>query len=244
MMGEPGDRELISRLAAAQHPVVFSGAGLSAESGIPTFRGRSDHALWSRYDPQQLASIDGFTSTPDLVLEWYAWRRGLVIDARPNSAHDALARWLKATLITQNVDDLQERAGALPDRVLHLHGSIMQDRCHAGCGWSKPVDPASPADWDPCPDCGARTRPGVVWFGEGLPEDTWALANRICSKADLILVVGTSGVVQPAASLVELAAAAGAYVVNVNPEVTPLDSISDVCLHVAATEVLPGLLPD
>jgi NAD-dependent deacetylase len=244
MATEHGDRALITRLAEARAPVVFSGAGLSAESGIPTFRGRTDHALWSRYDPGQLASIEGFERSPDLVLAWYAWRRGLVMDARPNRAHEALARWRNAVLITQNVDDLQERAGADPGRVHHLHGSIMHDRCHAACGWSSRVEPASPEGATPCPDCGARTRPGVVWFGEALPEETWALASRACAQADLMLVVGTSGMVQPAASLVELAASAGAYVINVNPEVTPLDSISDTSLHAAATEVLPGLLPN
>ncbi len=243
-MSEPLNRELIERLAAARRPVVFSGAGLSAESGIPTFRGRVDHALWSRHDPQQLASIEGFARAPELVLEWYDWRRRLVVEATPNSAHVALARWRQATLITQNVDDLQERAGADPDRILHLHGSIMEDRCHATCGWSMPANSESPRGWEPCPECGARTRPGVVWFGEGLPEETWALATRACSNADLILVVGTSGVVQPAASLVELAAASGAYVVNVNPEATPLDSMADTCLHSAAGEVLPEILPD
>ena len=244
MTAEPGRQELTRRFADARCPVVFSGAGLSAESGVPTFRGRTDHALWSRYDPQQLASVEGFAGSPDVVLAWYAWRRRLVMDARPNAAHEALARWRGATLVTQNVDDLQERAGTEPDRVLHLHGSIMQDRCHAACGWSNPVDPTSPHVGGSCPNCGARARPGVVWFGEALPQETWALATQACSGADLLLVVGTSGVVQPAASLVELAASAGAYVVNVNPERTPLDAISDTCLHAAATEVLPGLLPN
>ena len=234
---------LRARVVAAESLVVFSGAGLSAASGIPTFRGRCDHALWSRHDPQQLASLDGFRRDPDLVLSWYAWRRGLVAAARPNAAHHAIAGLQHATLITQNVDDLQERAGVAPERVLHLHGSIVHDRCHAGCGWIDRVDGGRvPNDGRACPGCGGVVRPAVVWFGEGLPRETWDRALAACAAADLLLVVGTSGSVQPAATLVEIASEAGAFVLNINPEPTPIDSISDASLHEPATEILPRLL--
>ena len=244
MVPDPGGfAALRARILSAESPVVFSGAGLSAASGIPTFRGRTDHALWSRYDPLQLASLDGFRRDPDLVKAWYAWRRGLVAAARPNAAHRAIAGLDRAILITQNVDDLQERAGVAPERVLHLHGSIMHDRCHAGCGWfERAVEEPGP-DGDPrCPECGGVIRPAVVWFGEGLPRETWDRALSACAAADLLLVVGTSGSVQPAATLVEIASEAGAFVLNVNPEPTPIDSFSDATLNEPATEILPRLL--
>ena len=242
-MPEAGFESLRQRVAEAKAPVIFSGAGLSAASGVPTFRGRSDHALWSRYDPLELASIDGFTRDPGLVLAWYAWRRGLVGAARPNAAHQALSGFERAILVTQNVDDLQERAGTDPERVLHLHGSIAHDRCHAGCGWSEGVDMLDPPVTErKCPECGGAVRPAVVWFGEGLPQETWGRAHQACARADLLLVVGTSGMVQPAATLVDIAAGAGAFVVNINPEPTALDGISDVCIREPATEILPRLL--
>ena len=192
----------------------------------------------------RLASLDGFERDPGLVLDWYDWRRGLVREAEPNAAHRALARWSRATLVTQNVDDLQERAGADPGRILHLHGSIMHDRCHHDCGWSAAAPPEPDGARAPCPCCRGPRRPAVVWFGEPLPREPWDRATAACGAADLLLVVGTSGVVHPAAGLVELAVRAGAFVINVNPEPTVLDALSDVTLRSSATEVLPGLLPD
>jgi NAD-dependent deacetylase len=236
--------DLALRIAEASRPVVFCGAGLSAESGIPTFRARSDHALWSRFDPEELASLEGFTRAPRRVLDWYAWRRGLVAAAGPNPAHRALDAWAGSLLVTQNVDDLQERAGTDPDRIVHLHGSIVHDRCHEGCGWMGRSASDAPAGVLACPDCGGVIRPAVVWFGESLPEEHWQRAFRACSEADLLLVVGTSGVVQPASTLVKLASRSGAYVVNVNPEPTPLDAIADASIHAPAATVLPDLLPD
>ena len=243
-MTEPIDAGLVERIRRSNRPVVFCGAGLSAESGIPTFRAASDHALWSRYDPEELASIEGFTRNPDRVRGWYAWRRGLVAEAMPNDAHHALAGWHEALLVTQNVDDLQERAGAPDERILHLHGSIVHDRCHDGCGWVGPVESEAGGGRSECPRCGGVARPEVVWFGETLPQAVWTRACRACSETDLLLVVGTSGVVQPAAMLVEMAADGGAYVVNVNPEPTPLDALADASIHAPAAGVLPALLPD
>ncbi len=243
-MADALEASIAQRISEAQRPVVFSGAGLSAESGVPTFRGGSEHALWSQYDPHQLASVEGFEHQPDVVLAWYEWRRGILADAQPNAAHHALARFKDALLVTQNVDDLLEQAGASADRVLHLHGSIVHDRCHGGCGWSERVDLNEPTASRDCPSCGEPVRPAVVWFGEPLPEVVWEQALAACSEADLLLVIGTSGVVQPAAMLVELASQAGAFVVNLNPEPTQLDSIADVSVHRPAAEVLPELISD
>lgn len=236
------DRLLIDlgdRIKSSERLVVFSGAGLSAQSGIPTFRGGCDHPLWSEYDPMKLASPEGFASDPDLVIKWYNWRRQQLAEAAPNAAHHALASLMNATLVTQNVDDLQERTGTHEDHVLHLHGSIAHDRCHDQCGWSERVDLAEPPGMRQCPACGAAARPGVVWFGESLPHETWEQAAHACAHADCMLVIGTSGVVQPAASLVELAGSAGAFVVNINPEPTPLDDLADASVHGGAAEVIP-----
>ena len=131
-------------LAAAHTTAVFSGAGLSAESGIPTFRGKTDDALWSKFDPMELASVDGFDSNPERVIAWYHWRRGKLAHAQPNAAHVALAARPQLVEITQNVDDLLERAGVPASRIHHLHGTIGRDRCHAGCGYEEPVDLAHP----------------------------------------------------------------------------------------------------
>lgn len=233
---------IAERIAGSDRLVAFSGAGLSAQSGVPTFRGGSDHPLWSRYDPQQLASPEGFHADPSLVIGWYDWRRSQLAVAEPNAAHHALARRDECVLVTQNVDDLQERAGTPPDDVLHLHGSIAHDRCHQQCGWQEPIDLADPPGERTCPDCGAPVRPAVVWFGESLPEGTWRDAAEACATADCMLVIGTSGVVQPAASLVELAADGGACIINVNPEPTPLDNLADAVVHGGAAETIPLIL--
>ena len=243
MAAEPSLADLAQRIESSDRLVVFSGAGLSAQSGIPTFRGGCEHPLWAEYDPHQLASTEGFARDPKLVIDWYCWRRGELARAEPNAAHHALARCQRATLVTQNVDDLQERAGTPEESVLHLHGSIAHDRCHARCGWYERIDLENPPGERACPNCGAAGRPAVVWFGEPLPEETWQSAAEACSSADCIVVVGTSGVVQPAASLVEVAAASGAFVLNVNPEPTALDGLADVSVHGGAVEVLPRLLP-
>lgn len=205
-------------LAASRRTAVFSGAGLSAESGIPTFRGNTGHPLWSRYNPMELASVDGFAANPERVIEWYNWRRGTLANARPNAAHLSLARHPRLVEITQNVDDLLERAGVPSSAVLHLHGTIGKDRCNGRCGHEEAIDLKNPPPLRRCPHCLEYMRPAVVWFGEGLPGDVWNEAHRICSALDCLVVVGTSAVVYPAASLIELAAAAGATIVSVNTE--------------------------
>ncbi|MCA9285343.1 MAG: NAD-dependent deacylase [Phycisphaerales bacterium] len=232
-------------LATSASIVAFSGAGLSAESGVPTFRDAATSGLWTRYDPARLASPEGFAADPDLVLAWYADRRRAVARATPNAAHRALAARPDIALVTQNVDDLLERAGCDPTRVVHLHGRIDRDRCHGSCGHEEPIDPAViVAELRRCPRCGALLRPAVVWFGEALPPEAWERAVAAMHSADTVIVIGTSGAVWPAAGLVDLARSAGAGIVVVNPDADPDDNKdhADIVLRGRAGEVLPALL--
>lgn len=244
------DASLIARLRAARHLVVFTGAGVSAESGIATFRDKQT-GLWERFDAHELATPEAFSRDPSLVWGWYEWRRARVLRASPNPAHLAIAQlvmWVpKLTLITQNVDDLHERAGS--SSVLHLHGELMRPRCQrchkpwsypdgipdipeGGCRIAPPV----------CPHCGAHIRPGVVWFGENLPEREWLAAGTAANHCDALLCIGTSSVVQPAASLTRMAIANGATTVQINPNVTEIDDEVACSLHGPAGEVLPALV--
>lgn len=225
---------------------MFSGAGLSAESGVPTFRGNSDHALWSQFNPMELASAAGFEATPERVIEWYNWRRSTLAHARPNAAHAALARHPRLVEITQNVDDLLERAGVPASAVLHLHGTIGRDRCNGSCGYEEAIDLKHPPPLRRCPRCGEYLRPAVVWFGEALPVGVWNEAQRICSALDCLLVVGTSAAVYPAASLIEDAAAAGSTVISINTE--PLGTSGALgtfgAKHIELVGTASALLPE
>ena len=220
--------------------VSFSGAGLSAESGVPTFRDVATGALWSKYDPTELASPEGFAREPNLVIEWYAYRRRAIAAAQPNPAHRALAGRLDVAHVTQNVDDLLERAGARD--AIHLHGTIARDRCHGDCGYQETIDLADPPLLRDCPRCGAALRPDVVWFGEVLPLTAWAAAEEACSGCELLLVVGTSAAAYPAAGLIGLAKAAGAKVVEVNTQPSAASELVDVELIGPAGELVPKLL--
>jgi NAD-dependent deacetylase len=230
-------------LEAAGRLVVFTGAGISAESGIPTFRDALQ-GLWARYDPQRLATEAGFRADPALVWRWYAERRARVYEAEPNAAHRAIARAAAGgravVVVTQNVDGLHQRAGS--EAVIELHGSIVRSRCLEGCG-------PAPAGWEldrrvppPCAACGAPLRPDVVWFGEPLPEVAFEQAARAVRAADAMLVVGTSGLVQPAASLPLAAARGGCPVIVVDPEPTALDAVATVSLRMGAVRAVPALL--
>jgi len=212
---------IAAALWRANHVAVLTGAGMSAESGVPTFRD-AQTGLWAQYRPEDLATPEAFARQPDLVWRWYAWRRELVAAAEPHIGHRSLAA-LAANLpgfvlITQNVDGLHQRAGS-PD-VIELHGNIMRTICSACLrsveSWSD--------DWIPprCPTCGSALRPDVVWFGESLPRGALQAANAAVEAADVMLVVGTSGLVEPAASLPRRALARGATVVEINLEPTPL----------------------
>ena len=228
------------RLAQALHPVSFSGAGLSAPSGVATFRD-SDDGLWSKHDPMHLASPQGFEADGELVMRWYAMRRRQMAAANPNAAHVALARHPSMVHITQNTDDLLERAGA--DQVLHLHGHIGAERCHGRCGWREPIDLAHPPQLRLCPGCGGhRARPDVVWFGEPLPDDVWAAAVAAVERCDALLVVGTSAVVHPAAGLIQLARSRGAWICVVNVDASAADAMADTLLVGSAEQVVPELL--
>jgi len=222
---------------------AFSGAGLSAESGLPTFRDSEPDALWSRYDPMELASVSGFEANPVRVIDWYNWRRANYAGVQPNAAHRALAAQSRMIQITQNVDDLLERAGVPRQQVYHLHGSILRDRCqNSACEYNERIDPASPQPLRSCPHCGAHMRPAVVWFGENLPQAIWDRAQGLCLALDCLLVIGTSATVYPAAGLIELARQCGSRVIVVNPDPRAAADGGDVYLAGSAAAVLPALL--
>ncbi|UCH41056.1 MAG: NAD-dependent deacylase [Gammaproteobacteria bacterium] len=230
-------------LARSDRVAAFSGAGLSAESGLPTFRDNETDALWSRYDPIELASVEGFLANPERVIEWYNWRRSRYAAVKPNAAHRALAGQPRMIQITQNVDHLLEQAGVAADQVDHLHGSILHDRCHAGdCDYREIIDPDNPLALRACPRCGEPMRPAVVWFGENLPQTTWLRAQQLCMSLDCLLVVGTSATVYPAAGLIELARQHDSRVIVIDPNPGAAGNQADVYLAGAAGEVLPALL--
>lgn len=232
-------------IARARHCAALTGAGMSAESGVPTFRD-AQTGLWSKFDPAQLASREGFRADPTLVWRWYAWRRELVARAAPNPGHVALARasrrFERFALVTQNVDGLHARAGSRD--VIELHGNILRTRCFAACGVRYEDPAALPAGEPPrCPSCGSWLRPDVVWFGEMLDPDTLARAEEAASACELMLVIGTSGLVYPAASLPALARRSGARVIIVNPNESELDDFADVIVRAPAATALPVLFP-
>ena len=220
---------------------VLTGAGISAESGIPTFRGAA--GLWRQYRPEDLATPEAFARDPKLVWEWYDWRRGLIAKAQPNAAHCALTRLERRvsdfTLITQNVDGLHDRAGSR--NILKVHGDIWTVRCSA-CGKERQDLRPSIPDLPLRCACGALERPGVVWFGEPLPAEVWQRAETAAREAALFLVIGTAAVVYPAAGLANLAKSAGAKVVEINVAETPLSTFVDASLRGPAAEILPQLL--
>ena len=237
-------------LAQARHVVVFTGAGVSAESGIATFRDKLT-GLWARFDPAQLASAEGFRADPALVWGWYQMRRAGIAKAEPNAGHLAIAALAaqvpQLTLITQNVDDLHERAGSRA--VLHLHGRLDAFRCldcarPADEPVALPEEAAQGCRMEPprCACCAGPLRPGVVWFGEMLPEAALEQAFAAARQCDVLLSVGTSGLVQPAASIPRMALAAGATVVHVNPQPVPCEHPRAFMLPGKAGEVLPQLL--
>jgi NAD-dependent deacetylase len=241
--------DLIGRLRNAKHVVVFTGAGVSAESGIPTFRDALT-GLWERLDAEALATPEAFQNNPALVWDWYEWRRMKVMRAQPNPAHLAIAALAtkvpRLTLVTQNVDDLHERAGS--QNVLHLHGRLNNPFCFA-CRRPAvypdqiPEEPEGGRHVEPprCP-CGGRIRPGVVWFGEALPEIEWNAANDAASRCDVFLCIGTSALVQPAARLTTMAIQRGAVTIQVNPNPTSLDNLVTLNLPGPAGQVLPELI--
>ena len=233
--------EIIQALRSARHIAILTGAGISAESGIPTFRD-SQTGLWAQYDPHQLATPEAFAENPKLVMDWYRWRRELVNRATPNPGHQALAalekRPVSLTLITQNVDGLHRIAGS--KNVIELHGNIHQLRCSSGQDHG--MHPWNEEDLPRCPVCGALLRPNIVWFGEAMPMVALQQAIEATQSCDLFFSVGTSGVVEPAASLPYEALRSGAVVVEINPIPTPLTVYVHYHLPYAAGQALPQLI--
>lgn len=234
----------------ARSIAVLTGAGMSAESGIATFRD-AQTGLWAQFSPSVLASPEGWRRDRALVWGWYRWRMAGVRAARPNTGHVALAEAARThalTLITQNVDDLHERAGSAG--VLHLHGELFAHRCdtcarpYPDAGLPEPSSEPGPMEPPTCPACGGRIRPGVVWFGESLPEAPYRAAVEASLACDLMLVIGTAGVVHPAAGLPGIARQAGARIVEVNPSDSEISPLADVRLRGGAATVLPALLGD
>ena len=244
-MGTPAEgipESLVETLRNAQSIAVLTGSGISAESGVPTFRD-AQTGLWARYDPMDLATPEAFARDPRLVWEWYAWRRGLVEGAAPNSGHEALAQLERHVpefvLITQNVDGLHRRAGS--QRIIELHGNIMRSKCSLEAVILEPGE--DDRDVPPsCPRCGASLRPYVVWFGEMLPQEALEEAFESAQNCDLFFSIGTSSLVQPAASLPFEALRSAVAVVEINLDETPLSRHAEYALRGRVGEVLPALV--
>ena len=238
-------RTLASRVRAARAVTVMTGSGVSAASGVPTFRGTE--GLWRTFRPEDLATPAAFARDPALVWEWYSWRRAKVASCQPNAAHEVLARWSQngsrpVRVITQNVDDLHLRAGTRD--LVRLHGSLWETRCVDGCAagmraWRD--DEVISADRLPrCPYCGGLARPAVVWFGESLDARDVERAMQAAS-CDVFLTVGTSALVYPAAGFVRVARARGAYTAEINLDATPASAVVDLSILGAAEDMLPAI---
>jgi NAD-dependent deacetylase len=231
-------REILSK---AKRVVALTGAGISVESGIPTFRGKE--GLWREFNPQELATAEAFAKDPRLVWEWYDARRQNMAKAQPNAGHYALAelerRVENFTLVTQNIDGLHDRAGSR--NIVKLHGDIWILRC-TGCGQERQDLRAPLPGLPPYCECGAMLRPAVVWFGEFLPPGVWPKAENAASRAEVFLTVGTSAVVYPAAGLIDVAREGGAVTVEVNPDETAYSGSVAYSIRGSAGEVLPRLL--
>lgn len=235
------DESVLARLRSAKRWAVLTGAGISAESGVPTFRD-AQTGLWANFRAEDLATPEAFLRNPGMVWEWYAMRRDRIALVRPNAGHYALAdiesRVEAFTLITQNIDDLHRKAGSR--RVLELHGNILRTKCFAE---NTVVDRWDSVDVPPkCPRCGAMLRPDVVWFGEMLPADEMREAMEAARNCDVFLSIGTSGLVYPAAGLPFEARQRGAVLVEINPEETPLSPYAHLILNGKSGEVLPTLV--
>ncbi|RKX27565.1 MAG: NAD-dependent protein deacylase [Candidatus Zixiibacteriota bacterium] len=225
-----------------QRCVVLTGAGISAESGVPTFRGKD--GLWGKFKPEELATMDAFLANPKVVWEWYNWRRQIIGEVKPNPGHYALCEleemFTNFTLVTQNVDGLHRVAGSR--NILELHGNINLNKC-VECSQKYPDDlEINPDDIPGCPNCGGQIRPDVVWFGEMLDATIISQAFDKSAKADLFFSIGTSTLVHPAASLPLEAKRSGATLVEINIEATPLTTLADFHIAELSGVFLPNLL--
>ena len=234
--------EIVENLKSSGRVAVLTGAGISAESGVPTFRG-AQTGLWAQYDPLQLATPEAFQKDPKLIWDWYTWRRELISKSRPNPGHIALVdlenHFPVFTLITQNVDGLHQAAGS--KAVIELHGNIFRTKCaRDGRLISKKLD--SSESPPVCPDCGSYLRPDVVWFGESLPAEAIERALRATSNCQVFISIGTSTLVEPAASLPFIALENGATVLEINPQSTPLTPLTSYSVRGNAGEIIPKLV--
>ena len=231
---------LVTALRDARHVCVLTGAGVSAESGVPTFREAQD-GLWEKYRAEDLATPDAFLADPALIWRWYRWRRDLVREVEPNPGHYALTQLAdivpRLTLVTQNVDNLHQRAGS--QDVIEFHGNIFDDRCFADGSVQTGDDSL---DVPVCPHCGGHLRPGVVWFGEAIPEHALDESCAAAADCDVFLSVGTSSLVYPAAGLADLAKASGATVAEINPNPTMSAASFDFAIAGNSGVVLPELV--
>ncbi len=233
-------RAAIKLIRGSRHLVAFTGAGISAESGIPTFRG--ENGLWRKFRAENLATPQAFRRNPELVWEWYRWRMNIIKEAKPNLAHIFLSKLeemgiLKA-IITQNVDDLHLKAGS--KNLIRLHGSVWNIKC-IECDYTDRID-SPPKEIPPrCPKCNSLLRPGVVWFGEPLPPDEWNRAVEEAMRADAMLVIGTSGVVAPASNIPYIAKSSGASIIEINIEPSMITPIADIFLKGKAGEIASDL---
>lgn len=232
--------ELLTQLSISKRIVFFTGAGISAESGIPTFRG--EEGIWQKFRPEELANFSAFMRNPKLVWEWYQYRRKIVRDSLPNPGHTAIVdfeKYFDVTIITQNVDNLHNRAGS--KKVYELHGNIERNycvRCKRRFDYIEFPDAESP----PLCDCGSNIRPDIVWFGEYLPQDQFAASEKAAEQSDIFFVVGTSSIVYPAASITSIAKSAGSFVVEINIAETEISNRVNLFLKGKSGEILPEIL--
>ncbi len=245
--GSMGDtyRMFLDMISGSRYIVAFTGAGVSAESGIPTFRDKG--GLWERFRPEELASVEGFMRDPVKVWRWYIWRMRTIYSSEPNYAHLALAllerKGRLRSIITQNIDGLHTKAGSR--RVIEIHGSIWRVRC-ARCAYRSEIkEVPNESELPPtCPECGYMLRPDVVWFGEPLDNMKWSMAVKEATRSDLFMVIGTSGAVYPAAELPYIARNSGSRIIVIDPNPTAFDDIADLRIWSRASEFFRGIWRD
>lgn len=236
------ETDFINKLSQSEKIVFFTGAGISAESGIPTFRGKD--GIWNKLKPEELANFNAFLRNPRMVWEWYNHRKKIIHDSKPNAGHLAIAEFEKhfddVTVVTQNIDNLHRRAGS--KKIYELHGNIERNYCiKCNTFYNEELDFS---EGIPKCKCGGLIRPDVVWFGEFLPADQLEASEKAAINSDIFFVVGTSAVVYPAAGLVHTAKRAGSYIVEVNIEETEVSSIADLSLFGEAGKLLPAILEE
>lgn len=235
------NKELLEKLKEANSIVFFTGAGISAESGIPTFRG--DEGLWNKFKPEELANFNAFMRNPDMVWEWYQYRRNIISETKPNAGHEAIVEFEKyfdVAVVTQNVDNLHGRAGS--KNIYELHGNIERNFCIDCKTFFNEDEFKLKQNVPKCGNCGGMVRPDVVWFGENLPQNVFNQAEQKAMESDICFIVGTSAVVYPAAYIPITAKQNGAYLVEINIDQTEISSSVDYSINGKSGEVLPEIL--